>query len=418
MKASNRQWQPFLLSAKSSKAMGLVSQPIAVAAEVSKSKLVADPGITVMELYQSIERWMCGRGTNDLVALLQCVQCLDMNDSPTKFGPVFLELEDLLMELIQLSPNCMLPRKKFIRALEKLNADRQWNYAQGSLYAAACDVDKHIRTVLAKLRDIGRTTEVFNRFLAKATLQERNAVDSLMGHMDLRNSTRGSAQVFQQECLQHDDVGLSLIFEKFLNGEISRLKPSDIQATVIKNERKRSSMETLSERKMSRTSSVDSLDALHMDDFEHFPVYCMSSGTVANNTEESCEEFGTGAEGNDSTVTPDRKRCKLTEDEFSEQKATKLPDLKFMSDGAPKSSGKISTALATTPPRAAATRQKKGGKKPEAKSMEKKLVYNRAYKRRRQTELQKGSSDEDAKKVAAETARNAVKFFVEKGEDV
>ena len=112
MKASNRQWQPFLLSAKSSKAMGLVSQPIAVAAEVSKSKLVADPDITVMELYQSIERWMCGRGTNDLVALLHCVQCLDMNDSPTKFGPVFLELEDLLMELIQLSPNCVLPRKK------------------------------------------------------------------------------------------------------------------------------------------------------------------------------------------------------------------------------------------------------------------------------------------------------------------
>ena len=158
----------------------------------------------------------------------------------------------------------------------------------------------------------------------------------------------------------------------------------------------------------------------------------MSSGTVANNTEESCEEFGTGAQGNDSTVTPDRKRCKQTEDQVSEQKATKfgvtrepnanlyvpLPDFKFMSDGAAKSSGKISTALATTPPRAAATRQKKGGKKPEAKSMEKKLVYNRAYKRRRQTELQKGSSDEDAKKVAAETARNAVKFFVEKGEDV
>ncbi len=50
--------------------------------------------------------------------------------------------------------------------------------------------------------------------------------------------------------------------------------------------------------------------------------------------------------------------------------------------------------------------------------MNKKLVHNRAYKRARQAELQKGSSDEDAKKVAAETARNAVKYFLEEGEDV
>ena len=210
---------------------------------------------------------------------------------------------------------------------------------------------------------------------------------------------------------------------------------------------------------------MESFDTKVMDDFDKYPVYCMQSGPVAKQavveTGESSGELGTGPQGNDSMVTPNRKRCKLTEDQVSEQKATKfgvtrepnanlyvpLPDFKFMSDGAAKSSGKIITALATTPPAAAAPKQKKGGNKRKAKGravkksvsmtkkkeanhgepvvelgqggiMTEKLVYNRAYKRVRQAELKKGSSDEDAKKVAAETARNAVKYFVEKGEDV
>ena len=44
--------------------------------------------------------------------------------------------------------------------------------------------------------------------------------------------------------------------------------------------------------------------------------------------------------------------------------------------------------------------------------MTEKLVYNRAYKRVRQAELKKGSNDEEAKKVASDTARNAVKILL------
>ena len=66
--------------------MALVSQPIAVAAERSKKKLVADPPITVMDLYQSLDRFLSSRGTNDLVALLSCMDGLGESDSPTKFG--------------------------------------------------------------------------------------------------------------------------------------------------------------------------------------------------------------------------------------------------------------------------------------------------------------------------------------------
>ena len=50
--------------------------------------------------------------------------------------------------------------------------------------------------------------------------------------------------------------------------------------------------------------------------------------------------------------------------------------------------------------------------------MTEKLVYNRAYKRVRLAELKKGSNDEEAKLVAAEKARNAVKFFLDGGTDV
>ena len=47
-----------------------------------------------------------------------------------------------------------------------------------------------------------------------------------------------------------------------------------------------------------------------------------------------------------------------------------------------------------------------------------KLVYNRAYKRVRHAERKKGSNDEDAKKVAVDAARNAVKCFLDAGIDI
>ena len=50
--------------------------------------------------------------------------------------------------------------------------------------------------------------------------------------------------------------------------------------------------------------------------------------------------------------------------------------------------------------------------------MRKNLVYNRAYKRVRIEELKKGRNDEQAKKVASEKAKNAVKFFLERGCDI
>ena len=50
--------------------------------------------------------------------------------------------------------------------------------------------------------------------------------------------------------------------------------------------------------------------------------------------------------------------------------------------------------------------------------MTEKLVYNRAYKRVRNAELKKGSTDEEAKKVASEKARIAVQLFLDEGIDV
>ena len=142
--------------------MALVSQPIAVAAERSKSKLVADPSVTVMDLYKSLDRYLSSQGTNDLVALLKCMQGLGESDSPTKFGPVFLALQELLVDLIQWAPNCVLPRLRLNIALKKLNVDRRWHFANRSLDAAATEVEKQIRCVFCKLRQIAHTSEAFH----------------------------------------------------------------------------------------------------------------------------------------------------------------------------------------------------------------------------------------------------------------
>jgi len=112
----------------------------------------------------------------------------------------------------------------------------------------------------------------------KASPQECQAVDELLGYVDLKNTTRGSSRVFQKECLEHDEVGLSSIFDKILNDDIKQLKPSEIPPTAPRYEPNMSrtpSMESLCERKLSRTSSMDSLDTMVMEEFDKFPVYCM-----------------------------------------------------------------------------------------------------------------------------------------------
>ena len=153
--------------------MPVLCQPIGIASEKCKSKMVADPSVTVMDLYQStdpsvtvmdlyqsLDRFLVARGTNDLVALLKCMQELSDGDSPAKFGPVFIELKDLIIELIQWAPNCVLPRLRLHNALKKLNGDRRWHFANRSLDAAASEVQKIIRCVFGKLREIAKTSKV------------------------------------------------------------------------------------------------------------------------------------------------------------------------------------------------------------------------------------------------------------------
>jgi hypothetical protein len=150
--------------------MALVSQPIAVAAERCNSKLVADPSVTVMDLYQSLDRFLSSRGTNDLVSLLCCMEGLTENDSPTKCGPIFLQLKDLWLELLQWAPNTVLPRTRFNLALTKLNGDRRWNFGYQTVAAAASEVRTKIRLVFSKLRQIALYSEAYNRFCAKVSV--------------------------------------------------------------------------------------------------------------------------------------------------------------------------------------------------------------------------------------------------------
>ena len=337
----------------------------------------------------------------------------------------------------------------------------------------------------------------------KASPKECEAVYELLDHVVLENRTRGRSDEFPNTCMECDDDGLSLIFGKILNDGVIELKPSDFFASalnaaseggsrkpamsspcerrVTRNLSRGSSLESfdtgrvsgnlsivpLRERKMSRASSLESTDTKVMDDFEKYPVYCMQSGPVAKQavveTGESSGELGTGPQGNNSMVTPVRKRRNQTENLVSEQKDTKvvvtsepnllrqnakefflpLPDLGFVkSDCSRSSSADISQALAATPPAPAAPNQKKGGKKRKGKGpavkkskaitkkneanhgspvvelgqgkvMTKHLIYNRAYKRVRLAEVKKGTKDDEAKQVAAEQARNAVSIFLD-----
>ena len=290
--------------------MALVSKPIAVAAERCNTKLVADPAVTIMDLYQSLDRFLSSRNTNDLVLLLSCMEGVGENDSPTKFGRVFVELKDLMVDLIQWAPNCVLPRNRLVRALTKLNDDRRWHFGSSTLSDAAHRVRKQIRLMFTKLRQMAQVSAAFKRFVEKASPSEFEAVDELLGKVDLKNTFRGYSQVFQKELAKHDEDGLSLIFDKVLNNRITQLEASQTELPHFdlrceRNTSRTSSMESLQEPNMSRTSSTESLDSMAMDEFEKFPIYCMQSDTVQwlVKTGESCGELG--------MVTPPRKRSKL-----------------------------------------------------------------------------------------------------------
>ena len=304
--------------------MALVSKPIAVAAERCNTKLVADPAVTIMDLYQSLDRFLSSRKTNDLVLLLSCMEGVGENDSPTKFGRVFVELKDLMLDLIQWAPNCVLPRNRLNRALTKLNDDRRWHFGDSTLSAAASRVRKQIRLMFTKLRQMAQVSAAFKRFVEKASPPEFEAVDELLGKVDLKNTFRGYSQVFQKELAKHDEDGLSLIFDKVLNNRTTQLEASQTELPHFdlrceRNTSRTSSMESLQEPNMSRTSSTESLDSMAMDEFDNFPVYCMQSDTVQwmVKTGESCGELG--------MVTPPRKLIKLDENLASEKKATAPP---------------------------------------------------------------------------------------------
>ena len=138
---------------------------------------------------------------------------------------------------------------------------------------------------------------------------------------------------------------------------------------------------------------MDSLEASAKEEFDKSPVYCLQIGTVAKQpvvkTKESCGELGTELQGNTPMKTPVRKRSGLTEKLASVQKAAKqLASVQ-----------KAATLLRT------------------AIRGNRRRVYSRAYSRVRKAVLKRGSTDEEAKRVASEAARNAVKFFLDEGSD-
>ena len=100
----------------------------------------------------------------------------------------------------------------------------------------------------------------------KASPQEFEVLDELLAHVELKNSARGSSQVFMQECLEHDEIGLSSIFDKVLTDDIKQLNPVIVgDGAVVRYDpaiARASSRESLGERRLSRTSSMDSIAAL------------------------------------------------------------------------------------------------------------------------------------------------------------
>ena len=163
-------------------------------ASAQRTRVVADPSIGMADLLLVLETWLNVVGNSHMSSMLKPPQGTTWKTSAV---PSWLcKLAPLWKSFLKLAPNGVLPSKKHRQALEKLQDRREVNLnAKVSVEDFAITMDEWIRIGLSQLRGIKSCDLSKTRCFRKATPEEQETLEELMGYlqeMDMEESKQVS----------------------------------------------------------------------------------------------------------------------------------------------------------------------------------------------------------------------------------
>ena len=147
-----------------------------------KPRVVADPSIGIADLLLVLETWLDAVGNSHMSSMLKPPKGTTWKTSAV---PEWLcKLAPLWKSFLKLAPNGVLPSKKHRQALEKLQDRREVN-PDGKLSVEdfAITMDEWIRIGLSQLRGIKGCELNRTRCLRKATPEEQETLEEVMGYL-------------------------------------------------------------------------------------------------------------------------------------------------------------------------------------------------------------------------------------------
>lgn len=140
--------------------------------------------LTVAELEGVLERFMAARGTRDLCSTLKNLE-LGVSWKNAPRAAVLAEYNDIYKMLAVLSPQGVLPAKRFAMAFEATHKTRPTNFSAKTLTVFGDEMSALIRCGLSKFRALVTDGEAHRRCFAKASEDERCKIEEVMNLMSI-----------------------------------------------------------------------------------------------------------------------------------------------------------------------------------------------------------------------------------------
>ena len=162
-------------------------------------RLKPDPTIGLRDLMKPMMKFMDEQGSNDLLSLIEPPSEVSWKTKP--LAGWLCTMAPLLEKLLCVDPKCIYPAKKMAEALERIQKDHhRVNFSRLRDDQFVDKVCLYIRVAASQLRDLCTKGEQYQRTMRKASLVEKQVLDSLPDKVQVEND-QGEGNLEQGEVL-------------------------------------------------------------------------------------------------------------------------------------------------------------------------------------------------------------------------
>ena len=169
---------------------------------MDKTRLTANPCVSVADLYKIFENWITMSLSKDLHSLLEPPDKKPFSWKTTPNHKWLAKVAPLYSLLVKLVPNTVLTSKKLVMVLQSLKANElvtNNTKMDDQLFYDWCD--QTIRILFAKFREVKQRAEIFDRVQKKCTHEEWKAIDEVLVRMDIGADEPGQDEGKKQSTL-------------------------------------------------------------------------------------------------------------------------------------------------------------------------------------------------------------------------